>query len=91
MHPLVRDLYKRVLIVGQEYPHGIDYVKTKWKEALRNPQNTPSITKDLHWTNYTTAQERELRKAVGKGRYMVREMEAFIQFKKYRAMKKRYG
>jgi hypothetical protein len=42
MHPLVRDLYKRVLIVGRDYPTGLDHVKTTWKRALRNPQNCPS-------------------------------------------------
>jgi hypothetical protein len=34
--------------------------------------------------------ERELRKAVGKGRYMIREMMGVIQLKKYRTMKRRY-
>jgi hypothetical protein len=35
--------------------------------------------------------ERELRKAVGKGRLYVREMIGVIQLKKYRVMKKRYS
>jgi hypothetical protein len=35
--------------------------------------------------------ERELRKAVGKGRYMIREMIGVIQLKKYRSLKRRYG
>jgi predicted RNA-binding protein YlxR (DUF448 family) len=34
--------------------------------------------------------ERELRKAVGRGRFMVREMAGVIQLKKYRTLKKRY-
>jgi hypothetical protein len=36
MHPLVRDLYKRVLIVGRDYPHpgGLEFVKRKWKAAI---------------------------------------------------------
>ena len=42
MHPLVRDLYKRVLIVGRDYPTGLSHVKTTWKRALRSPQNCPS-------------------------------------------------
>ena len=32
MHPLVRDLYKRVLIVGRDYPAGLEHVKKKAKE-----------------------------------------------------------
>ena len=42
MHPLVRNLYKRVLHVGGNYPTGMDHVKQMWKKALRNPQNCPS-------------------------------------------------
>lgn len=42
MHPLVRDLYKRVLIVGRDYSFGLNHVKTTWKRAIRNPQNCPS-------------------------------------------------
>ena len=33
----------------------------------------------------------EIKRAVNKGRYHVKEFEAVIQLKKYRAMKKRYG
>ena len=35
MHPLVRDLYKRVLIVGRDYPTGLEHVKKKAKEYFR--------------------------------------------------------
>jgi hypothetical protein len=80
MHPLVRDLYKRVLLVGQDYPAGLDYVKVTWKKAFRNPDNcSPKPS------------QQELNKAVARGRHMVREMEGVIQLKKYRAMNKRYG
>jgi len=91
IHPLVRDLYKRALIVGKDYPHpeGLEYVRRKWKDALRNPQNcqlvettSPEIEKE---------NERILRKAVGKGRYVIREMEGTIQLKKYRTMRRHYG
>jgi len=34
--------------------------------------------------------EKELRKAVGKGRYMIREMIGVIQLRKYRSMKRSY-
>ena len=44
MHPLVRDLYKRALIVGRDYPHpdGLEYVRRVWKAALRDGKNCPS-------------------------------------------------
>lgn len=88
MHPLVRDLYKRAIYVGKDYPLGLDYVRKAWKEALRNPKNCPSC-----YTNPPTPREceHEIRISVGKGRHMVREMIGIIQLKKYRAMKQRYG
>jgi hypothetical protein len=118
MHPLVRDLYKRVILVGRDYPLGLDYVRRTWKRALRDPKNCPSCFGDAchgnHQNNashnhhraqdgavsssspselclYSPECERELRKAVGKGRYMVREMIALIQLKKYRIMNQRYS
>jgi len=78
MHPLVRDLYKRAILVGQNYPQGIEYVRAKWKLALRNHSEPITTEQDLH-------------KAVAKGRYYIREMEGIIQLKKYRTMKERYG
>lgn len=120
MHPLVRDLYKRVILVGRDYPLGLDYVRTQWKKAIRNPKNCPSCYQHSVCIESSAASspvirdpttrasadpnkvirnvpcigslvcERELRKAVGKGRHYVREMIGIIQFKKYRAMKKRY-
>lgn len=35
MHPLVRDLYKRVLVVGKEYPGGMEVVRRKAKQYFR--------------------------------------------------------
>lgn len=107
MHPLVRDLYKRALVVGRDYPLGLGYVRQTWKTALRNPQNCPSCYDpngelvpgffpngngfgSKKQTEVSDC-EREIRKAVGKGRYMIREMIGIIQLKKYRAMKKRYS
>jgi hypothetical protein len=47
MHPLVRDLYKRVLVVGRDYPNvEFQRVKDIWKAALRNPENCPSWYRD---------------------------------------------
>lgn len=88
MHPLVRDLYKRVIYVGKDYPTGLDAVRQTWKAALRNPDNCPSC---YGKTAHTAACEREIRRAVGRGRAMVGEMVGVIQLKKYRAMKQRYG
>jgi hypothetical protein len=102
IHPLVRDLYKRALLVGRDYPLGLDYVRTTWKRAIRNPNNTPNC---YSWRDgfdsdscsctvklpFSSACEQDIRKAVGRGRFMVREMMGVIQLRKYRAMKRRYG
>ena len=42
MHPLARDLYKRVLHAGKDYPTGLAHVKHVWKAAMRNPRNCPA-------------------------------------------------
>uniref|UniRef100_A0A7R9WW30 Uncharacterized protein n=1 Tax=Craspedostauros australis TaxID=1486917 RepID=A0A7R9WW30_9STRA len=130
MHPLVRDLYKRVILVGKDYPLGMDYVRKHWKKAIFDKTNCPSCYAEAasaaeatglqpHHVRQRDANrgeadgsaadiggspsmrttspamskqcEKEIRLAVGRGRYMVREMHGFIQFKRYRAMKKRYG
>ncbi len=74
MHPLVRNLYKRCLIVGKVCPQGLEYARNRAKTMiLQNSQ----ITDDL-----------ELKRAVHKGRYMVKEMEAICMIHKYRSMRK---
>jgi hypothetical protein len=104
MHPLVRDLYKRVLVVGKDYPTGLDHVKQVWKAALRNHDNCPSWYRDNHPNanddlllrnggeggSSRNDNEEELLRAVHKGRHMVKEMIGIIQLKKYRAMRQRY-
>mmetsp|Transcript_54388 Transcript_54388/g.80695 ORF Transcript_54388/g.80695 Transcript_54388/m.80695 type:complete len:121 (-) Transcript_54388:343-705(-) len=93
MHPFVRDLYKRAILVGRDYPHkdGLDYVRKTWKKALRDPSNCPLYYNSSDRAKDEKDIEREILKAVGRGRYMVKEMAGIIQLKKYREMKKRYG
>jgi len=88
------------LIVGKDYPHpeGLDYVRRKWKEAIRSKDNCQLLdekrttsTTELSLEDITKENERIIRKAVGKGRYVIREMEGTIQLKKYRTMRRRYG
>mmetsp|Transcript_5511 Transcript_5511/g.16427 ORF Transcript_5511/g.16427 Transcript_5511/m.16427 type:complete len:82 (-) Transcript_5511:238-483(-) len=76
MHPLVRDLYKRFLVVGRDYPGGMEIVRAKAKAAFREKG---------HLTD-----EVEIKRAVARGRYMVRELQGVVALKKYRSMKKRY-
>lgn len=75
MHPLVRDLYKRFVTVGHDYPGG-------W--AKLRPRVKAGFEKQAHL-------EDEVKRAVNRGRWWVREMQAVIHLKKYRTMKKAYG
>lgn len=89
MHPLVRDLWKRVVWVGRDYPTGLQHVKDVWKPAMRRVENCPT------WYNFNrhavaTGDEEELLRAVHKGRQAVKEMIGVIQLKKYRSVKQRY-
>eukprot|EP00808_Paulinella_micropora_P027013 g34077.t1 len=90
MHPLVRNLYKRFLVVGKDYPLGLAFVRRKAKEGIR---------KNAHLTD-----DREIRLAVHRGRGMcsavhpsdycvnriVKELQGVVQLKKYRTMRQRY-
>ena len=77
MHPLVRDLYRRCIIVGRQYPGGIAVVRKKAKEYFMD--------------NKALATEQEIKRAVGHGRWYLREIIGVIKLGKYRAMKRRYG
>lgn len=77
MHPLVRDLYKRFLLVGKDYPGGINIIKNKTKEEFNKNKNLNN--------------EIDIKKAVGRGRYMIRELIGIIQLKKYRTIKSKYN
>jgi hypothetical protein len=86
MNPLVRDLYKRVIHVGRDYPTGLQHVRDVWKNALRNPSNCPNCYADPS----SSKCREELYHAVNRGRFMVKEMIGVIKLKKYRTMKQRY-
>ena len=88
------------ILVGRDYPHpeGLEYVRRKWKEALRNPENYPgfvdvtvtvtdhgveegeegamsslsSVRRSEEERKETIDEENEriIRKAVGRGRYV---------------------
>ena len=71
----VRNLYKRILTVGKDYPAGLDFVREKAKTEFRKRKDVEGI---------------ELKRSVAYGRYMVWEMIGVIQLKKYRSIKRRY-
>lgn len=75
MHPLVRDLYKKILVVGRDYPTGLAHVRQKAKEMICKNRD---------------AKGDDLKRAISYGRYMLREMIGIVQLKKYRTLKRRY-
>jgi len=75
MHPLVRDLYKRFILVGREYPLGLDFVRQRVKAAFL--------------ANKSVSDE-ELKRCVHRGRYMVKELIGTVQLRKYRLLRQRY-
>ena len=74
--PRVRDLYKRILVVGRDYPAGLDHVRERAKAEFGK---RAGLTDDV-----------DIKRAIAYGRYMVKEMIGVVQLKKYRTMKKRY-
>ena len=75
MLPIVRELYKRLLFVGRDYPLGLPTVRERVKEGF---------LKNSHLT-----EERAILEAVHRGRWWEKEMIGVIKLKKYRAMAKR--
>ena len=78
MHPQVRDLYKRFLWVGRNYPRGLDYVRDAVKEKMFENSNL-----EINSISF--------KKAIGLGRYWVRELTAISKLHKYRTIAKRYN
>ena len=56
----------RAITVGRDYPH--PYVRRKWKDALRNPDNCRLLEGTS--PEVVNENERRIRKAVGRGRYV---------------------
>lgn len=76
MHQLVRDLLKRFVLLARRHPSGEAWVKNHAREALaRNAQLSGEL---------------EIRRAVAKGRRVIRDAEEFAKFSRYRAMRRRY-
>ncbi|RYF00068.1 MAG: hypothetical protein EOO41_00010 [Methanobacteriota archaeon] len=76
MHPAVRDLYKRFMYVGRDYPTGLPSVRTKVKAAFI--------------ANAQLRSEKDILLAVSRGRWWVNELIGVVQLRKYRAMRQRY-
>lgn len=76
MDPRVRNLYKRFIVAGRDYPLGIDFVKPKVKKAF--------------FDNAHLVDPIEINKKIAYGRWWAKELHAVNQFKKYRFLKRNY-
>ncbi|CEG44544.1 Complex 1 LYR protein [Plasmopara halstedii] len=72
----VRDLYKRFLLVGRDYPLGLNRVRDKTKAAF--------------FQNRNLADSLAVKKAIKRGRFVLRELVGVIKLRKYRTLNKRY-
>lgn len=88
MHPLVRELYKRILIAGRYHPDGLSYIRNKAKLEFFKHKDIP-----IHEEAKDGSKEisMALKRCIKDGRYWAKEIVAIGQFHKYRAMKKRYS
>eukprot|EP00047_Mylnosiga_fluctuans_P005842 m.243052 g.243052 ORF g.243052 m.243052 type:complete len:119 (+) comp14157_c0_seq1:49-405(+) len=78
LHPLVRDLYKRYILAGRDYPTGLASFRELVKQSFR---------KNAHLTN-----EEDIIHTVARGRwYLSNEIIPVIRLRKYRTMRARYG
>jgi len=76
MHPLARNLYKRIIMAGRDYPGGLDWVRDTARREFRKKAALDPERDAV-----------EFRRAIAAGRWYVREIEAVKSLKKYRAMK----
>lgn len=66
----------QLLHLGKEYPKGYPYFRDRCKAAfVKNKDKTD---------------EEEIKQLIGRGQFVVKELEALYMLRKYRALKKRY-
>ena len=77
MHPLVRNLYRRALVLGKDYPLEMEEYRRRAKRMFLK--------------NAALEDEIEIRRAVARGRWYLRnEIAGVIKLRKYRTLKSRY-
>lgn len=72
----VKGLYKELIYIGREYPAGADFFHTKCKAAFQK--------------NRDETDPAQIELLIGRGEYVLKEIEALYHLRKYRAMKARY-
>ncbi|XP_047487595.1 electron transfer flavoprotein regulatory factor 1-like [Penaeus chinensis] len=72
----VIQLYKNLLYLGREYPMGYEYFREKLKRAFMK--------------NREVTDPEQIKVLLGRGEFVIKEIEALYMLRKYRTMKKRY-
>lgn len=67
---------QKLLYLGRDYPEGSAFFRERLKSAFMKNKD---VTDPEH-----------IKKLVGRGEFVIKELEALYFLKKYRAMKKRY-
>ncbi|ODQ78276.1 hypothetical protein BABINDRAFT_39767 [Babjeviella inositovora NRRL Y-12698] len=80
MDPRVRQLYKSLLWMGRDYPYsrrqGIKYFRTKLHRAFMSQSHLQH--------------ELDIIRALHRGEYVIKELEALYFLSRYRAVKRSY-
>ncbi|KAF2880788.1 hypothetical protein ILUMI_25386 [Ignelater luminosus] len=72
----VVNLYKTLLHLGKDYPSGYEYFRVRLHNAFMK--------------NKDVTDPEKIKKLIGHGEYIVKEIEALYMLKKYRTLKRRY-
>jgi len=72
----VINLYKQLYHLGKEYPLGFEYFHKRLKIAFLK--------------NKDVSNQDEIRTLIGRGNYVIKELEALYMLRKYRTLKQRY-
>jgi len=83
MHPHVRDLWKRFILVARDYPGGASVVRERARAAFRANAAVGA--------GAAPGDDTALFTAVAVGRRVARELHGVTAFAKYRAMRKYDG
>ncbi len=66
----------QLLYLGREYPRGADFFREKLKNAFMK--------------NKDVKDPEQIEMLLGRGEYIIKELEALYMLRKYRTLKKRY-
>lgn len=73
----MRQLYKQFLLIGREYPEPFVKVRDRIKKGFQ--------------ANSKCCDNKSVEKALERGYFVLKEVEALIRLRKYRTLNKRYG